>query len=201
MGFLCVVKCGDYWGRRFASIWLRVLEASERGLERAAWLNVYYCHMRPRFFVALAFQAAAAYACSCIDITVDMAKSHAEVVFSGTITALRDSEKGSGFAPEFVRDSKKIVVFRVSRVWKGEVGQTFEMPALEETSACIGFWPSILTVGNDLLVYASRFSGRGPYFTTICNRTALSKDSKDFDQLGPGEEPKKLSVPQQKKSK
>jgi len=37
----------------------------------------------------------------------------------------------------FAHDGKKIVVFRVSRVWKSEVGETLEMPAVEETSASL----------------------------------------------------------------
>ncbi|MGA3204862.1 MAG: hypothetical protein ABSF12_20405 [Bryobacteraceae bacterium] len=89
---------------------------------------------------------------------------------------------------------KGIVVFRVSRVWKGDVGPIFEMPALEETSMCVGFWPTHLKVGNDLLVYAVRNPGENAYYTNICTRTALAKDAKeDFDQLGRGGEPSKIT--------
>jgi len=72
------------------------------------------------------------------------------------------------------------------------------MPALEETSACVGFWPPFLKVGNDLLVYASRIQGHSEYFTNICTRTALAADAKDFDELGPGEEPKQPKAPESK---
>jgi hypothetical protein len=93
-----------------------------------------------------------------------------------------------------VRDTQKLAVFRVSRVWKGEVGETFEMPAVEETSACTGFWPKYLKVGSDLLVYARRFGSQ--YYTSICGshklaRDANNKDAKDFEVLGPGEVPQK----------
>lgn len=78
-----------------------------------------------------------------------------------------------------------MVVFKVTRVWKGDVGQEFEMPAIEETSACIGFWPSFLKVGEDLLVYASRFGG-SEYKTAICGDQKLAKDAdNDFKTLGP----------------
>jgi hypothetical protein len=75
---------------------------------------------------------------------VSFKRDHSEVVFRGTIVELRDSQKPADLPAGFARDTKKTVVFRVSRVWKGEVGETFEMPAVEETSACVGFWPSIL---------------------------------------------------------
>src|SRR5689334_24555289 len=99
-----------------------------------------------------AFFISNVYGCDCRIPTVQTAMTHSEVVFRGTITALRDSHNGSGISPALVRDTKKIVVFRVSRVWKGEVGQIFEMPTIEETTACFGFWPWLLKVGNDLLV-------------------------------------------------
>jgi len=79
-------------------------------------------------------------ACDCPSITVEAAKAGAEVVFRGRITALRDSKNDLGYFAVLGRDTKKIAVFHVSRVWKGEVGETFEMPALEETTACWGFW-------------------------------------------------------------
>jgi hypothetical protein len=85
-----------------------------------------------------------------------------------------------------------MAVFRVSRVWKGDVGETFEMPAVEETSACMGFWPSDLKVGSDLLVYAWRVGSA--YYTGICGSHILArengKDAKDFEELGPGAKPK-----------
>ena len=51
----------------------------------------------------------------------------------------------------------------------------------------MGFWPSHLKVGNDLLVYAFRIPNGSEYFTYICSRTALVEESQDFDALGPGE--------------
>ena len=62
----------------------------------------------------------------------------------------------------------------MTRVWKGEVGATFGMPAIEETSACWGFWPRLLKVGvgNDVLVYATQWPGEtddtSVFVTNIC---------------------------------
>jgi hypothetical protein len=106
------------------------------------------------------------------------------VIFRGTIIELRDSQGVAG--PNFglsVFDLKKTVIFRVSR-------QIFEMPAVEETSACVGFWPPYLKAGTDLLVYASR-SENSEYYTAICGGHKLAKDgSKDFRMLGPGKIPR-----------
>lgn len=154
--------------------------------------------MSPRFIASLAFSMGIGCACDCPSITVEAAKAGAEVVFRGTITALRDSKNDLGYFAVLGRDTKKIAVFHVSRVWKGEVGETFEMPALEETAACWGFWPSFLKIGNDLLVYASRVHGHREYLTSICTRTTLARDAKDFDKLGPGDVPKKPREPKAK---
>jgi hypothetical protein len=118
-----------------------------------------------------------ALACDCAPESLSEAKGRAEVVFRGTITAIRGGK----------------VSFRVDRVWKGNVGRTFDMPELCETSACIGFLPTLLQVGNDLLVFAWRLR-RDPsdneYFTSICTRTQLSQSAgEDFARLGRGKPP------------
>src|SRR5438309_2337916 len=87
------------------------------------------------------------YACDCDEPTVPVAKQRAQVVFRGTITALRPTKKTTGEAG----DTGKVAVFRVSRVWKGEVGQTFEMPAVVESGGCWGFAPEFLKVGAELI--------------------------------------------------
>jgi len=128
-----------------------------------------------------------AYGCDCTEASVQAKFDDSEVVFRGTITALRDSGRDFDILGGFVRDTRKTAVFRVTRVWKGQVASTFEMPAVEETSACIGFGPSYLKVGSDLLVYGKR---RGEYyFTWICGFHKPALGAKDFDQLGAGREP------------
>jgi hypothetical protein len=65
------------------------------------------------------------------------------------------------------------------------------MAGFAEGAACIGFWPSFLMVGNDLLVYAYRIDG-SDYITDVCSRTQLAKVTKDFTQLGTGHAPKNI---------
>jgi hypothetical protein len=154
--------------------------------------------MKPKLLAALVLCNAMAYGCDCQIMSIAVAKAQAEVIFRGTIIELRESRKRLDYLAAFGRDTGKIAVFRVTRVWTGEVGETFEMPAVAETAACWGFWPSFLKVGNDLLVYASRFPGGAEYSTNVCTRTAVAKDTKDFDELGPGAEPKKPREPKSK---
>ena len=79
-----------------------------------------------------------------------------------------------------------IAVFRVTRVWKGSVGPTFEMTAAEEDMPCMGPEPSYFKVGNELLVYAKGSPklghGIGP-----CSRTAQALNAKKrFQRTWPG---------------
>ena len=88
------------------------------------------------------------------------------------------------------KDTKKIAVFRVTRVWKGEVGTTFEIPAVEETSMCAGFLHHLLDVGADVIVYANK----PDYYTGICGqhkpaKTPNDKGAEDLRQLGLDREP------------
>jgi hypothetical protein len=140
----------------------------------------------------LMMSAVAAGACSCSAPPVQEVFSRADVVFRGTIVALRPSTKTIEFPG--VRDTGKIAVFNVSRIWKGDIGATFEMPAHEELAACWGFWPKYLEVGNDLLVYVFRVPGEtesgGTYMfeTSICARTAPARANEDLGTLGAGYE-------------
>jgi hypothetical protein len=125
-------------------------------------------------------------ACDCNEPSVDFKRNHADIIFRGTIVELRSSSKPSGISG--IRDLNKIAVFRVSRVWNGTVDRRFEMPAVEEAAACVGFWPDFLKVGEDLLVYA-RLQG-SEYVTGICGQHKPAKlAEKDFKALGPGREP------------
>jgi len=133
----------------------------------------------------------AAYACDCSDPPLQEARARADVVFRGTVVALRPSNGPQGLGDTF--DTAKVAVFRVSRVWKGSVGPAFEMPALLETSACWGFSPSLLRAGNDLVVFAFRAQGgtkSTPFFeTSVCSRTAPARDNRDIEELGTGYAP------------
>jgi hypothetical protein len=139
----------------------------------------------------LALSVGTAYGCSCSEPSPQFKIEHSELIFRGRITALRDTTKVPSLeARSLARDTGKMVVFRVSRIWKGDLGQTFEMPALEETSVCWGFWPDFLKVGNDLLVYASHaVPGGAEYITAICGFHKLAENAKDLKILGPGRPP------------
>lgn len=147
-----------------------------------------------RLCLAIALVVATAYACDCMEPSVQDKKEYADVIFRGTIIELRDGKAATDLESGWVRDTGKMAVFRISQVWKGDVGETFEMPAVEETSACVGFWRDYLKVGADLLVYARRI--RSGYYTSICGshkpaKDASGKDAKDFKVLGPGAAPPK----------
>ena len=131
---------------------------------------------------ALGLTVALVHACDCIDVGAKQSKRGADIVFRETVAALRDSAEGDC-----------AVVFRVDRVWKGEVTETFEMLWLESDYACFGFPSGMLKVGNELLVYGSTFGSRTvqryPYLSMPC-ATKLAKLATDIAQLGRGHKPK-----------
>ena len=119
--------------------------------------------------------------CDDIEISTREAKHFSEVVFQGTVEGF----KGSG--------ADRTVVFRVSRVWKGQVGPTFEMPAIEtDGGLCTAFWKGLLVVGNELVVYASRpFLASGiKDLLPIRSKSTLASRAKDISALGRWHKPK-----------
>ena len=131
-----------------------------------------------RFASMLVLAGSFAQACDCLAPTAFAARKSAGIIFRGKIMGFRDTGRGT-----------PMVVFAVDRVWKGNVPQTFEMPAVKETTGCFGFWPTFLEIGKNLLVYAYQINGKGDYFTTICSRTALIEDTRDVFSLGFGHAP------------
>src|SRR5690348_16845236 len=91
--------------------------------------------------------ATAAHACDCIALPTSKAKRSSDIVFRGTVVDFRHNEEG---------ETK--VVFRVSRVWKGPVTAEFEMLAVQG-DACFAFYPGLLKIGNEVLVFAGRIPG------------------------------------------
>lgn len=125
----------------------------------------------------MVFGAAGLFAqCDTIDIPARQAKQISEVVFRGTVTDIQ----ATGL--------DRTVIFQVSRVWKGPVGPTFEMLALE--GVCLGFPPGLLTVGNELMVYASRQGSPATYFP-LRQMTTLVSLAKGIKELGPGHRPRR----------
>jgi uncharacterized protein YihD (DUF1040 family) len=147
-----------------------------------------------RVAALLLMAAGVCVSCDCREPNVKVKRAYAEIIFRGTIIEVKESRKPYGPPWDFAGRLGKTVVFSVSRVWKGTLGETFEMPALEETSACIGFERSYLNVGEDLLVYATRFRG-SDFATSICGNHKLAKDAgNDFKVLGRGKEPTKSTL-------
>jgi len=113
-----------------------------------------------------------------------------DIIFRGTIIDIHDAKRD--VITDLIQPPKRIAVFRVTRIWKGDVGQTFEMPAIEKSGGtCAGFPEGSLVVGNELLVYAYRRNGTDEYFTNICSRTSLLMQTKDLQELGRGRVPRK----------
>jgi len=90
--------------------------------------------------------------CDCVAANVQTTKKRADVVFRGRISAFRNAD-----------DGQRMVVFRVERSWKGDVGLVFEMAALEGVN-CLSFPPGLLELGNEVLVYARKMKGLQGYF-------------------------------------
>jgi hypothetical protein len=74
------------------------------------------------------------------------AKRRADVVFAGRVeeVALVDSDKW---------EPRAVFRFKVARVWKGEVTESFLMHTNLEASSCAGFFRSFAKPGTVLLVY------------------------------------------------
>lgn len=138
--------------------------------------------MVARLLAVFAFQAASAYAaCTCTPASLESTKSRAIAIFRGTISEIRDL--GADYP------SLNTVYFDVTRVWKGQVGPVYGMSLhgiLQD--GCVGLPASFLKVGSDLLVYVFR-TPEGYDYVSTCSRTTLAKDTKDFDELGPGYDP------------
>jgi hypothetical protein len=159
-------------------------ELKELGKLRNVILGV----LMTRFFVLCVtwcaiWDASIALGCECAPTSVNESKESSEVVFRGTITAIRGGK----------------VSFRVNRVWKGEVGQTFEMVEMRAGIACLGFSSGWLAVGNDLLIFASRlhrYPGDEDYFTDVCSGTRLGRDAGEtLAKLGKGGPPRSAPAP------
>ena len=96
-------------------------------------------------FLLLAPQCA--YACTCRPMGIAESKRDADVVFAGTVTGVDVVDTETNWEPRIV------VTFSVARVWKGAVGQTFQMHTSYEASSCGGFPREMAQPGSTLLVY------------------------------------------------
>jgi len=116
--------------------------------------------------------------CDEVAVSAKKAKHFSEVVFQGTIEGF----SGSG--------TDRTVIFRVSRVWKGRVGPTFEMPALESDGMCTAFYRGLLAVGNEVVVYASSRYVPGAGYLPWRSKTTFVSRADDIRALGRSHKPK-----------
>jgi hypothetical protein len=117
-------------------------------------------------------------ACTCIaSPTVENWRDHVDVIFQGTITSRSMLLWGDA-------------IFRVSRIWKGNVGSQFRVEWRQgDHGDCNGFWSSHLKVGTELLVFAKR-GNDGIYRTSICYPTApVPAALVDIAKLGQSKRP------------
>jgi len=117
--------------------------------------------------------------CTVVPYPVKQAAKRADLVFRGSIEQIREAE----------------IVFRVHRVWKGQVSQTIALPKIVWTSTpcMIGFYSAHVRVGAELLVYARRMPelNVAGYVPEPGSRTALIRDADDdLNKLGKGRTPK-----------
>jgi hypothetical protein len=128
----------------------------------------------PLWFLLLVLPQNAA-ACSCFQTTSVEALGNADIVFRGKL----------------VRHGWGTAVFHVDEQWKGDLGNSVELEWRDGSHGdCNGFWPDLLKVGNDLLVFGFRDSG-GVYRTSICMPTKLVSDARaELRDLGPGKPPR-----------
>jgi hypothetical protein len=133
-----------------------------------------------RFVVALWASMALASACDCVKLSAKAAEREAEIVFRGTVVAMHESS-----------DHFPIATFKVVRVWKGDVTETFEMLAMQERSGCLGFGPPV-EIGADFLVYARRPSPSvSDYLPLPCQSDLASRARDQIQKLGLGRKPQK----------
>jgi hypothetical protein len=131
--------------------------------------------------LALAGLSSLLCACDCIREPAEDALGFSEVAFRGRVEGFRDS--GNGY---------RLVIFKVDRVWKGKIGPTFEMPAVESDELCWAWPPSMLKTGTEIVVFANHMQGgtHPQEFYPMRCETSLPRDLPDLRKLGRGHKPK-----------
>jgi hypothetical protein len=81
-------------------------------------------------------------------------------------------------------------VFEVTRVWKGDVGQRFDVEWRRgDGGDCNGFWTDQLKIGAELIVFAKRGKD-GVFRTNLCSPTGpVSNAATVIKELGAGRVP------------
>jgi hypothetical protein len=131
-------------------------------------------------------------ACGCIETDVHEDVKKADVVVRGKVVDINDAYTDA--ITEMIQPAKRIVVIRVSRVWKGAIGETFEFAetAVSPLASCTPSWQSAFAVGNDVLVFAQRSPSNHEFVPMACSHTGRVNDSgKNIRELGRGKAPRK----------
>jgi hypothetical protein len=136
----------------------------------------------------------AAYGSACLTISVPEAVNRADVVLSGEVVDIHAAKRDE--MSDILQPPKGIVVIRVDRVWKGVVGEEFEIALArnrnQESKAGQDWQDKIFAVGRKVLIYARRSDATAEYTVSMCSRTGLVSDStKDIQELGQGKAPTK----------
>lgn len=117
-------------------------------------------------------QSSEARACSCMKLTPAEGLSSAYAVFIGEVTKIEPNTATKFGGIE--------ITLRVSKVWKGEVGEQVKVRTAGTSAAC-GYR---FVEGERYLVYADRDEA-DPMRVSLCSRTALVANAgQDLDFLG-----------------
>jgi hypothetical protein len=127
--------------------------------------------------LALCISASVASACTDVELPFKQVKRNAEMIFRGTVTA-----------QTFSGDGIETVSFRVSRVWKGRVFETLQIP-VNPMTGCTNAFRSKVEIGSEFLIFAGKESDRDEY---PISPIAIPSDyaNKKIQELGPGRKPK-----------
>jgi hypothetical protein len=95
----------------------------------------------------IGMQSAPARACSCApDSSVELARTKADVVFAGTVEEVTPVDSSIG-------TPRMVLRFKVARVWKGDVHESFAMHTHIGSGTCSGIFREMADPGEVLLVY------------------------------------------------
>src|ERR1700733_3417657 len=101
--------------------------------------------MLSRLLLTLYISAAATYACSDVELPLKQAKRGSEFVFRGTITA------------QTFTDGREFLAFHVTRVWKGRVAETLEIPVSPLLNGgCSHPFLSPVEIGTEFVIFAGK---------------------------------------------
>ncbi|MGB5372929.1 MAG: hypothetical protein WBN15_04030 [Polyangiales bacterium] len=142
------------------------------------------------FFIGLASfaQTSEARACSCMKVTPSEGLSASYAVFTGEVTEIEPNTA--------TRFGGIEITLRVTRVWKGDIGEQVEVRTAGNSAAC-GY---SFVKGETYLVYVDRDEAE-PMRVSLCSRTSLvASAQEDLDFLGkPSLEFEDASAPQKSK--